>query len=62
MNWEEKWNLDLIAAAIGRHFWQCETENEAIRCGMDCAKEVMDALRNGIDFSTVKEQADERKM
>ena len=37
-------DLEIIALAIGRHFWDCESDQGNINCGMDCAKEVADAI------------------
>jgi len=36
--------LELIAKVIGYHFWKCKTDEDAIRWGMDCAKEIVEKL------------------
>jgi len=37
--------LEIIAKIIGYHFWQCKNDKEAIELGMDCAKEIIKALK-----------------
>lgn len=39
--------LERIAKVIGYHFWQCESDKEAIKMGMDCAKEVIKEIEEG---------------
>ena len=39
-----KHDKQLIAKAIGYHFWKCETDESAILAGMDCAEDVMKEL------------------
>ena len=36
--------FEIIARAIGYHFWHCESDAEAIRCGWDVARVIMKDL------------------
>jgi len=33
--------LNKIAVIIGHHFWNCENDEAARNCGIDCAKEII---------------------
>jgi hypothetical protein len=37
-------DIDLIAKAIGHHFWECASDDSAISAGMDAARDVISAL------------------
>lgn len=37
-------DLRTIAIAIGYHFWKCNDDEEAYRCGLAAAKDVVKAL------------------
>jgi len=37
--------LEKIAKVIGYHFWKCETDQQAIRLGMDCAIEIVREIK-----------------
>ena len=45
--WKPASELQMIAVAIGHHFWNCKTDQEAMRAGMDCAIKVEKALEEG---------------
>ena len=38
--------IEIIAKAIGYHFWFPESDKRAIWWGMDCTKEIVKALEN----------------
>lgn len=36
--------IEIIAKAIGYHFWKPANDQDAVDCGMDCAKDIIKAL------------------
>jgi len=47
--------LDVIALAIGRHIWECESDAQNINCGMDCAREVQKALDEFLELDSAEQ-------
>ena len=55
--------IEIIAKAIGYHFWKPESDDEAISCGMDCAREVLNMLDDyASQPSDPPEQAKSKKL